>query len=74
VTDATVLSAFVDGVVLVVECGVTDRSALARAHRALANAGARILGTVLNKTDLNHDGYYSSYYRAYYDSYFKGVG
>jgi succinoglycan biosynthesis transport protein ExoP len=66
VTDATVLSAFVDGVVLVVECGVTDRGALARAHRMLENAGARVLGTVLNKIEPNHDGYYRSSYRAYY--------
>jgi succinoglycan biosynthesis transport protein ExoP len=68
VTDATVLSAFVDGVVLVVECGVTDRGALARAHRMLENAGARVLGTVLNKIEANHDGYYRSSYRAYYGS------
>lgn len=66
VTDATALSAFVDGVVLVVECGVTDRGALQRAHRMLENAGARILGTVLNKIEPNHDGYYRSSYRAYY--------
>jgi polysaccharide biosynthesis transport protein len=66
VTDATALSAFVDGVVLVVECGVTDRGALARAHRMLENAGARILGTVLNKIEPSHDGYYRSSYRAYY--------
>ena len=68
VTDATVLSAFVDGVVLVVECGVTDRGALARAHRMLETAGARVLGTVLNKIEANHDGYYRSSYRAYYGS------
>ncbi|MGH9438085.1 MAG: GumC family protein [Terriglobia bacterium] len=68
VTDATVLSALVDGVVLVVECRVTDRGALARAHRMLENAGARVLGTVLNRIEPNHDGYYRSAYRAYYGS------
>ncbi len=68
VTDATVLSALVDGVVLVVECRVTDRGALARAHRTLENAGARVLGTVLNRIEPNHDGYYRSAYRAYYGS------
>lgn len=68
VTDATVLSALVDGVVLVVECRVTDRGALARANRTLENAGARVLGTVLNKIEAHHDGYYSAAYRAYYGS------
>ncbi|MGH9469068.1 MAG: polysaccharide biosynthesis tyrosine autokinase, partial [Terriglobia bacterium] len=68
VTDATVLSALVDGVVLVVECRVTDRGALVRAHRTLENAGARVLGTVLNKIEAHQDGYYRAAYRAYYGS------
>ncbi len=70
VTDATILSTLVDGVVLVVECGSTGRGALVRAHRILENAGARVLGVVLNKTDLSRDGYYGSYYGGYYHSYF----
>lgn len=74
VTDATVLSALADGVVLVVECRVTDRGALVRAHRMLENAGARVLGTVLNRIEPNHDGYYRSAYRAYYGSQDKDKG
>lgn len=65
VTDATVLSSVVDGVVLVTESQVTGRSALARTHRILEGAGARIIGCVLNKLDLKNDGYYGSYYRLY---------
>jgi len=74
VTDATILSRLVDGVVLVVESGVTARRALARAHKILESAGGRILGTVLNKWDARSDGYYSyygSYYRGYYHSYYS---
>jgi capsular exopolysaccharide synthesis family protein len=74
VTDATILSTLVDGVVLVVESGVTARRALVRAHKILDSAGGRILGTVLNKWDARHEGYYSyygSYYRGYYRSYYS---
>jgi len=69
VTDATILSSYVDGVILVVESGATARGAVTRAHRILENAGAKILGVVLNKLDLERDGYYGSdyrYYRYYY--------
>ena len=70
VTDATVLSSFVDGVILVTESQVTGRAALARTHCILESAGAKILGCVLNKLDLKHDGYYGSSYR-YYGRYYS---
>ncbi len=72
VTDATVLSTLVDGVILVVESGVTVRGALLRAHSLIDSAGGRLLGVVMNKVDLRHDAYYYSsrarYYHAYYDA------
>ena len=68
VTDAVVLSAMVDGVILVVASGSTARGALARAHRILENAGSRVLGMVLNKVDMRFDTYYGSYYGRYYRS------
>jgi capsular exopolysaccharide synthesis family protein len=75
VTDATILSRLVDGVLLVVESGVTARRALVRAHKILESAGGRILGTVLNKWDVRDEGYFSgygSYYYAYDPSYYRG--
>jgi capsular exopolysaccharide synthesis family protein len=75
VTDATILSRLVDGVLLVVESGVTARRALVRAHKILESAGGRILGTVLNKWDARDEGYYSgygSYYYAYDRAYYRG--
>ncbi|HVB28771.1 MAG TPA: CpsD/CapB family tyrosine-protein kinase, partial [Terriglobia bacterium] len=72
VTDATVLSAVVDGVVLVVESGVTPRNAVLRSFRMLQDAGGRVLGTVINKMDLRHDGYYGYSYRRYYGNYHNG--
>jgi capsular exopolysaccharide synthesis family protein len=73
VTDATILSGMVDGVVLVVESGVMARRGLVRAHKILESAGGRILGGVLNKWDARSEGYYAyygSYYRGYYRSYY----
>jgi capsular exopolysaccharide synthesis family protein len=71
-SDPVVLSTMVDGVILVVECGETDRSAALRAVHHLAAAKARILGTILNKVNLNRDGYYSYYYyQYYYNSYYS---
>jgi capsular exopolysaccharide synthesis family protein len=73
VTDATILSRLVDGVVLVVESGVTARRGLARAQKILETAGGKILGTVLNKWDARREGYdayYGSYYSGYYRSYY----
>jgi len=72
VTDATVLSPLVDGVILVVESGATARDALKRTYQILSNAGAKILGVVLNKIDLRRDGYYGRYYRGYYYSHYYG--
>lgn len=73
VTDGVVLSAMVDGVILVVASGSTARGALTRAHRILENAGARVLGMVLNKVDMRFDTYYGSYYGPYHQSYYDEV-
>src|SRR6266567_2756914 len=68
VTDAMILSTFVDGVAFVVESGVTARGAVARARKVLENVGARILGLVLNKVDVRHNGHYGYYSQYYYSS------
>jgi capsular exopolysaccharide synthesis family protein len=62
VTDGTILSTLADGVILVVESGLTPRKAVMRSCRVLQGAGARILGVALNKVDLRYGGYYGSYY------------
>ena len=58
VTDGTILSTMVDGVVIVVESGVTPQKAVARSVSVLQGAGARVLGFVLNKLDLHSGNYY----------------
>jgi polysaccharide biosynthesis transport protein len=79
ITDPTILSSIVDGVIMVVECEMTTRAALARACKILEHAGGRIIGTVLNKVEVGRDGYYGyRYYHGYYsyskDSYYTDGG
>ena len=68
VTDGTILAGLVDGVVLVAESGHTHRAGLMRTRAILDNAGAHILGVVLNKLDRRREGYYGYGYghRYYY--------
>jgi succinoglycan biosynthesis transport protein ExoP len=69
ITDATIISTLVDGVIMVVESDSTSRAALARACRVMEHSGGRILGTVFNKVDVRRDGYYGyRYYHGYYTS------
>jgi Mrp family chromosome partitioning ATPase len=55
--DAAPLSALVDGVVLVVQAGRTKRPVIARSVELLRKAGARVLGTVLNRRRLEIPGF-----------------
>jgi Mrp family chromosome partitioning ATPase len=72
VTDATILSNVVDGVLLVAESGRTPRAGLLRTRSILENAGAQIIGVALNKLDLRQQGYYGSYgYYYYYSHYYR---
>ena len=57
VTDATILSTFVDGVLMVVASGTMPRGGLLRTRRILANAGANVLGIAVNKIDPRFQGY-----------------
>ena len=62
--DAAILSSIVDGVLLLVRMGVTDRHAAQRALQRLEVVGARVLGTVLNDPD-NVLGSAEEYYYSY---------
>ena len=70
VTDATVLSTKVDGTLLVVYAGQTERDAIKRAVNMLDSVSARLLGIVLNGFDVQ--GIYGSYYYYYYHHYYGG--
>jgi capsular exopolysaccharide synthesis family protein len=61
VTDAAVLSASVDRILLVARYGQTSKPALRRACGLLKQVNARVLGVVLNAFDQRADGYYYYY-------------
>ncbi len=57
VTDAVVISPYVDGVVLVIEGGKTPKEAVSKAQNRLASVGATVLGALINKVDIHKAGY-----------------
>ena len=67
VTDALVLSQFVDGVMLVTRTGITPRQVIKTSLEQLQAVKANILGVVLNGVNTGKDSYYySQYYYSYY--------
>ncbi|MCX5829784.1 MAG: polysaccharide biosynthesis tyrosine autokinase [Deltaproteobacteria bacterium] len=64
VTDAVILSNFVDGVVVVIRAGVTHREIIKNGVAQLKSVNAHILGAVLNGVQMGRDSYY--YYQYYY--------
>jgi polysaccharide biosynthesis transport protein len=66
--DSILLSSFVDGTILVVKAGQTQRTAIASAKQIFDNVNGNLLGVVLNgvkKNDLKY-GSYSNYYSSYF--------
>src|SRR6202161_521726 len=60
-TDAVILSALTDGVLLVVRSGETPKEAFTRSRDLLAAVKSRLLGVVLNAVDSSAPDYYYSY-------------
>jgi capsular exopolysaccharide synthesis family protein len=74
VTDPAIIGGVTDGVVLVLRAGHTTREATQFARRQLADAGARILGLVINQTDRKGSGYGYGYgYYASYGRYYRAT-
>jgi succinoglycan biosynthesis transport protein ExoP len=71
-TDASILSTFVDGVILVVHGGRSSRAVVRRAKQQLLDVGAHIFGVVLNNVKIESHDYYSGYYSGYYKSDYYG--
>ncbi len=66
VADAAIIASRMDGVVVVVQAGLTTRDAVGRAAERLRVVQARVLGALLNKVDMTSPGSYYRYYRSYY--------
>lgn len=65
VADSAILSSFMDGTLLVVDARHSHRGAVRKGQEALAKAGARVLGAVLNRLpERAHSDYYRDYYNA----------
>lgn len=62
VTDAAVIAQDVDGVILVLASGEVNKDYAQRAKEQLDKVGAKILGAVLNKADMQTSDYYYYYY------------
>lgn len=62
VTDAAVLSQWVDGVLIVARAGVTRKPDLSTAIAQLSAAKAKVLGAVLNDATMSATSYQYSYY------------
>ncbi len=70
ITDAALLGAHADGVVLVARSGVTHAAALSYAIEQLRRVQARVLGVVLSDIDFARDAAYDPTYRYHrYDQY-----
>lgn len=67
VSDALMLAAIVDGVIIVVKAEHNSRRALLRIKESLYSVNGKILGVVLNAVDArrHHNGYYGSSYYYY---------
>lgn len=65
VTDSTIMSTYIDSVILVVQSGVVNRELVNKAKNALLQVGANILGIVLNKVQVKDTKAYNSYYYYY---------
>lgn len=72
VTDASLLAAKVDGVVLVVQPGRTEAEPARAMGEQLKRAGARVVGVVLNNIPIGrgYDYYYGGYHYYHYTPYY----
>ena len=64
-TDGVLISAMVDGVLLVVHGGRSSRHVVRRSRQLLHDIGAKVFGVVLNNVNLQTHDYY--YYQQYYN-------
>jgi len=74
VTDAVIMGAISDGVILVVQSGKTPREACAYGKQKIQDANGKILGVILNNVALHKDAYYYYYYYRYNYSYYGEEG
>ena len=72
VTDAAVVSGKVDGTIMVIASGTVSPAIAVEAKTRLEQAGAHLLGVVLNKVDVSGNSHYGYGYYYYYGTKHKG--
>lgn len=70
VTDAQIVSKYVDGCILVAAANQAEKEAVAKSADLLRKVNAKVLGVVLNKMETKNSKYYGKYYH-YYGSHEK---
>jgi capsular exopolysaccharide synthesis family protein len=71
VAEALILAPLTDGVVVVVGAEMVPKNAVRHTLQRIAETGARVLGAVLNRAQVEkHSYYYGRYYGHYYGSYY----
>lgn len=65
VTDAQVISTFVDGTILVAACSESEKQGIKKAHEQLMKVKGNILGAVITKVKKKSGKAYSGYYTYY---------
>jgi capsular exopolysaccharide synthesis family protein len=68
-SDALILAAQMDGVLLINRSGMINRKMVLKTVEQVQNAQAKILGIILNRVDVRKEGYYK-YYHKYYSNYY----
>jgi succinoglycan biosynthesis transport protein ExoP len=67
VSDPFIIAGIVDGMLLVAFAGRTRRAEISTALERIGLSGTPVIGVILNRVDLEGEGYYY-YYRSYYES------
>lgn len=73
VTDAVVMSSYVEGAIMIIEHGKVDIDLAKKAKDALVSGGTNLLGVVLNRIPVNDSKSYQSYYYYYEECKTKSV-
>lgn len=66
VSDSIALSTMVDSTILIAENKVSKINELKKAKRQIQDVGGKIMGVILNKSDVQHNKYYGKGYGYYY--------
>ena len=66
VTDAVVLSRYMDGIIITIKSGSTVKKTVKRCISQFTSSKCEILGAVINYADIVKSGYYYHYYAHYY--------